>query len=394
VTRILFGLALFAACSGESSTSEAPPKPVPYDGALFRRIFEGTGTDEDLRRWEQILEQRAPHAGPQHEDLFRAWTPDGLDFRLEDAVRLREHAAVPDVVRGPDGKVRLVYVEGDLARGRAIYRDRSVWPRYHGLIGFGAIDALVSEDGVSFTQELRFVVEGITPGMAVDPVVTPRTEGGWRLYYVGVGIDHLVQDGAWADGADHVVYSATSTDLLRWMHEGTAVVGPNADPAVWCDGAWCLMVSTGLDRSVLTDGGKRFEFQGSFGADGFAPAFLELPDGRLRLYYNAKEQGGPLRSMISTDRGRTWTSEPGDRVAPYLLEAPSFLPREEGGWWVYYHYWRDGLSGDSWREGFAFNPDAPRRGPGGKPVPPPPGSGRGPTPGGPAPAPAGSSPAP
>jgi hypothetical protein len=352
----------------------APPAPPPaaYDAALFRRVFEATTTDEDLASWARILDDRAPHAGPQHEDLWRALTTDGLRFELDGAVRIREHAAVPEAVVGPDGRTRLLYVEGDFRRARAILRDRAPWSRFHGLIGFGAVDQIVSQDGTSFEQERAFVIAGIAPGMVVDPTILARPAGGWRLYYLGVGVDALVREGAWDDGVDHVVYSASSGDLVRWAYEGAVAVGPNADPAVWCDGDWCLMVSTGLDRSISQDGGRSFAFQGDFGVPGFAPAFVALPGGRLRLYYNAKERGGPLRSMISEDRGRSWVGEPGDRVPPYQLEAPSFVPRPEGGWWVYYHYWRDGLSGDSWRDGYAFNPDAPRRGPGGAMLPTPP----------------------
>jgi hypothetical protein len=352
----------------------------PELATTLGRVLDRTATDEDLAAWEALLQSRGPNAGPHHEDIFRGVSPDGFEIDLSGAVRLREHAAVPDAVRGPDGAVRLFFVEGDFARGRAVARDRSPFLASHGLVGYGAIDQLVSRDGLAFQTELAFGVKDLVQGMVVDPVVHRLPDGRWRLYYIGLSVEQLTARDAWADGRDHHVYSAMSTDLLRFDQEGLVVDGPNADPAVWCDdgaGAtdpgWCLMVSTGLDRSTSTDGGRTFSFHGEMGVPGFAPAFLELPDGRLRLFYNAKESGGPLRSMVSEDRGRSWRPEPGDRVAAYTLEAPSFLARPEGGWWVYYHYWRDGLSGDSWVNGYQFNPKSPRRGPGGTPLPEPPG---------------------
>lgn len=371
-------LALLACSAPPAEPTPPPPDPSAL-AAVLGRVLAGRATDADLATWEAELKQRGPNAGPQHEQLLRTWTADGLTLTAEAPVVLREHAAVPDVVRGPDGAVRLFYVEGDHARGRAVARDRSPWAAAHGLVGWGAIDQLVSRDGLHFEIERGFGVLGLVQGMVVDPCVRALPDGTWRLWYVGVPVDHLVADAAWADGADHVVYTAVSADLVRFRQEGPAVTGPNADPAVWCEpsatatSGRCLMLSTGLDRSVSTDGGRSFRFEGSFGVDGFAPTFVDLPDGRVRLYYNAKERGGPLRSMISADQARTWAAEPGDRAPPYTLEAPSLLPRAEGGWWIYAHYWREGLSGDSWSNSYRYEPAAPRRGPGGTILPEPPG---------------------
>lgn len=338
----------------------APESPRPPLPAVLGAVLDGRATEAELAEWERMLADRAPHAGPQHERLFRGHTPDGFTFRLDDAVLLREHAAVPDAVIGPDGRTWLWFVEGDHERARALARARDPWMRTHGLIGFGAIDLLVGDGGPPFTSDPGFVVHRMVPGMVVDPTVRRLPDGRWRMYYVALRVDELLAPGAWDDGADHTVYTAVSTDLRTWTQEGPAVVGPNADPAVWCDGDWCLMVSTGLDRSTSTDGGRTFTFEGVFGTPaegdrgvpGFAPAFLELPDGRVRLFYNSKDRGGALRSMVSTDRGRTWVHEPGDRVPPYTLEAPSFLPAPQGGWWVYYHYWAPGYGPDSWQDGY------------------------------------------
>jgi hypothetical protein len=347
-----------SACSG-------PTKPPPHE--VLAGVIEGRATDAQIRAWESMLDERAPNAGPQHEEIFRAWSPDAFTVDLSGRQRLRRAAAVPEAVRGPDGRVHLVFVEGDLDRARALARNGDAWMRTHGLLGFGAIDMAVADSPEGpFLGGTPFVVHGIVHGMVVDPTIRALPEGGWRLYYLGVPVEQLLAKDAWADGSDHTVYSARSTDLTTWEQEGVAAVGPNADPAVWCDGAWCLMVSTGLDRSVSTDGGRTFTFEGDFGVPGFAPAFVDLPDGTLRLFYNSKQRGGPLRSMRSYDRGRSWEHEPGDRVPPYTLEAPSFLPAEGGGWWVYYHYWVDGITPDMWDKGYKRKEGVP-----GAPPPPP-----------------------
>lgn len=364
-----------------------PRDSEDLDGIL-RAVVRGEADGAQTAAYERHLGERLPHAGPQHEDVFRTWSPDGFTIDTTRAERVREHAAVPDAVWGPDGALRVLFVEGDHERGRSVARERSPWMRAHGLVGYGAIDQLVSTGGGPFRVDPEFGIEGLVPGMVVDPTVIPDGNGGWFLYYIGMPIEALLRPGAWDDGADHPVRRAESKDLVHWREVGVAVSGPNADPAVWCDGSWCLMVSTGLDRSVSTDGGRTFTFEGSFGVPGFAPDLLELPDGTVRLFYNAKERGGPLRSMLSGDRGRTWAPEPGDRVPAYTLEAPSFLPDPAGGWQVWFHYWRDGLSGDSWIRGYQFNPEAFRRGPGGAPLPPPEGAPpRGPGPGRPPPGP-------
>jgi hypothetical protein len=337
-------LMLIAACRG-------PSGPPPHE--VLAGVIEGRASEAEIGAWEAMLDERAPHAGPQHEEIFRAFSPDGYTIDLLDAQRLREHAAVPEAVRAPDGRVHLYFVEGDLDRARALARNGDPWMRTHGILGFGAIDLAIADTPRGpFRAGTPFVVHGMVHGMVVDPTVRALPGGGWRLYYLGVPVEQLLATDAWADGADHTVYTARSSDLVEWEQEGVAVVGPNADPAVWCDGDWCLMVSTGLDRSVSTDGGRTFAFEGDFGVPGFAPAFVDLPDGSVRLFYNSKDRGGPLRSMRSTDRGRTFTPEPGDRVPGYTLEAPSFLPAEGGGWWVYYHYWVKGMGPDLWEAGY------------------------------------------
>ncbi|MFH1470099.1 MAG: exo-alpha-sialidase [Pseudomonadota bacterium] len=394
---ILIPLSVGGACDRQPASSEpvepalpSQERPTPPRGGgepltaqVLERALDGQASDEEAERFLEGLRQRAPNAGPWHEDLFVATSPDGFTIDLSQARRIATAAAVPGVVRAPDGRLRLLFVDGDLGRAESVLRQHDPWMRDHGLIGFGAIDQLVSEDeGQTWQREPAFKVTGQVRGMVVDPEVHLLPDGRWRLYEIGTPIPDLLKPDSWADGVDHQVFSATSTDLVSWTMEGLVVTGPNADPAVFCDGQDCVMVSTGLDISRSTDGGRTFTFLGDFRVPGFAPAFLELPDRRVRLFYNSKDRGGPLRSMISADRGRTWEHEPGDRVPAYQLEAPAFLARPEGGWWVFYHYWQEGFSGDSWDAGYlatglaqelgGSGPDGD--GPGGRGEPPPDGA--------------------
>jgi hypothetical protein len=352
-------------CDREPATPEPPPATAvgstpavngargPMTAQVLERVIDGQASREEAERFLAGLEERAPNAGPWHEDLFVATSPDGFAIDLSQARRIATAAAVPGVLRTSDGRVRLLFVDGDLSRAEGLLTQHDPWMRDHGLIGFGALDQLVSDDdGQTWRREPTFGVKGQVRGMVVDPEIVALPEGGWRLYEIGTPVPDLLTPGSWDDGAQHEVFSATSTDGVVWTMEGLVVSGPNADPAVWCDGSDCVMVSTGLDISRSSDGGRTFSFQGDFGVPGFAPAFLALPDGRVRLFYNSKDKGGPLRSMISADRGRTWEHEPGDRVPAYRLEAPAFLARPEGGWWVFYHYWQEGYSGDSWNAGY------------------------------------------
>jgi hypothetical protein len=280
-----------------------------------------------------------------------AVSPDGLEIDPSTSRLIRKSAAVAEAVRGDDGKVYLLFGEGDIDRGRQIVRGGDEWFRRHGLIGYGALALLVSEDGLHFEEATDFGVDGLVRGMVVDPEILRLPDGGWRLYYIGVPIPELLGPEAWKDGTPHSLFFAESADLVHWRQIGEAVRGPFADPTVWCrtDGA-CDLFSTGLDRGRSTDGGRSFTFDGPHGVPGFAPELLPLGPDAARLYYNSKERGGPLRSLITRDAGQSWHFER-NLVEPYRVEAVSMLPRPEGGFLVYYHYWKEGYSGDSWDEG-------------------------------------------
>ncbi len=354
-SALLSALLLLACESAPSPALDSPAQGCPtglQDPApALEAVIDGRADACQRALYLEILDDRAPGEGPWFEDLFVAPSADGATFALDQAVKIFTSAAVPEVHRGPDGRYYLFYGDGDLAHARRVAESGSDWFRTHGLSGFGALRLATSDDGLTFTVEEDFAVQGIVRGMVVDPDVIALPDGRYRMYYVGVPVPDLLGPDTWADGAPHDVWYAESDDLIRWRQIGRAAQGPNADPSVFCVGARCRMASTGIDWSQSEDGGVSFTFNRRGEPWGFAPEFLRLPDGRLRMFYNSKRPGGALESWISGDDGESWSSE-GMRVGPRKVEAVSLAQAPDGvGWLVYYHYWREGISGDTWGQG-------------------------------------------
>lgn len=313
----------------------------------LQRIIDGLSSDCEVAWYIDLLDQleSEPREGPWFEDLWVMETADASSFDVAASTKIHTGGAVPEAVLGEDGRTYLFFVEGDLKRARDVARDRTTWFRDHGLSGYGALDALVSDDGVSFEPLTDFRVEGIVRGMVADPDVIRLPDGRWRMYYVGMPVTELDETGELGDIIPQTAFYAESDDLVNWTQVGVAAEGPDADPSVHCfDDANCLMVSTGMDWSTSTDGGRTFEFQDLDEPPAFAPELVELDHGALRLFYNSKVVGGALESMLSEDGGLTWTWE-SERVGICLVEAVSLVARPEGGWLVYYHYWQNGWSG-------------------------------------------------
>lgn len=316
----------------------------------YEHIISGETDGCERAYYTSILDERSTGAGPWLENLFVVYTPDGLDFDFTQRVALYTSGAVPECVRGDDGRYYLFFGEGSLDRAHEIVDTQSDWQINHGLLGWGALDMAVSDDGINFERVDGWGINGLVHGLVVDPDIIRLPDGTWRMYYVATPVPELVQPGAWADGVDHDLYYAESADLITWEQIGLAVVGPNADPTAHCTDATCIVASTGVDWSTSTDGGATFTFEEGEDPFGFAPKFFDTPDGRLRLYYNSRVKGGALDAWISDDDGATFTEE-GQIVADRTVEAVSLCPTDDGGYYMYYHYWADGYSGDSWDTG-------------------------------------------
>ncbi len=366
--RMVPALLLLAACQGEgpitapsgpavpeaSPNTALQPRPPSLPPHVQRhRDCEGTTTLDSMNAvvrgratqchkdiYLQLLMERGRSVGPWIEDLYVLRTRDGIVMDTSEAIMVRSSGAVPEVIEH-DGRVWMFYGEGDLGKAFGLADQDSAWFTTHGLLGFGALDLMVSDDGIHFEPVPEFVIEGLVLGMVVDPDVIRLPDGRFRLYYVGLTIEEVEDPTAWDDDAQHRVYYAESDDLIHWKQVGVAVHGPIADPSVLCiDEHRCRMFSTGLDHSHSSDGGRNFVFDGATKVRGFAPEFLAI-DGQLRQYYNAMIYGGPLMVRASADNGKTW-SEPEEVVPAYQAEAPSFVRDPSGdGWLMYFHYYME-----------------------------------------------------
>jgi len=330
----------------------APEEPVnhwpmprnPCEGTTvldaLRGVAHGTADFCQKDQYLHLLQERGSTVGPWIEEIWVVTSPDAKHLDLSEAKLVRAAAAVPDVIRH-DGRYYLFYGEGDLKRGKQLVEQGSDWGLTHGLLGFGALDLLVSDDGVNFVPEPAFAIQGLVLGMVVDPDVIRLPDGRFRLYYVALPLDELEDADTWNEDAQHDVYFAESDDLIHWTQVGIAVHGPIADPSVFCSkDQRCRMFSTGLDHSHSGDGGRSFAFDGNTRVRGFAPEFLQT-EGTLRQYYNAMLLGGPLMTRQSSDQGRNW-SEPEEVVEAFRAEAPTFARApDDQSWLMYYHYYME-----------------------------------------------------
>jgi hypothetical protein len=345
---------LFVACTSSPPCEEQNPHETAAETgndtgctdtatlvASFEAAIAGTATDCDVQAIAAWADSKKDSTGPWKQDVRRATSVDGDNFVAIDDVNTVATAGVPEAVIGDDGRTYLFHVNGDLDQLIDIAASGSSWIQTHGIPGLGALGLEVSDDGVTFESVLEFEVEGIIPGMVVDPDVVRAPDGTWRLYYVAMTIHDFFQRYNWEEGERHDVWLAESTDLVHWTQRPDPVIhGPFADPTVHCqDDKYCSMSSFGLDWSSSDDGGELFKYDGTWKVPGFAPEFFVLPDESLRLFYNSKDLGAPLRSFRSFDQ-RTFVPEEGVRMETYG-EAVTVVPAPDGTWNLYYHTFKD-----------------------------------------------------
>ncbi len=306
--------------------------------AAYNAVIEGTATPCQIEAWEDhadmmVLRERGPWNG----EVRVAASADGLDFDLDSIQNLITYGGVPEVVLH-DGVYYMFYLDGDPDWSKTVVHSGSDWFATHGLGPFGAMRMATSTDAYHFEPVEAFGIEDLVPAMVADPDVIQLPDGRWRLYYLSVPIPDFLNDEIWQEGTPHNIDYAESDDLVHWERKGTAVVGPFADPTVRCrDDGECLMMSYGLDRSTSTDGGASFEYHGGHEIFGFAPDFLDIEGGPLRMYVNSRVHGAPIISFTLDADGETWDPDPEERLPNFTGEAPTVAPAPNDGWLMYYH---------------------------------------------------------
>ena len=169
-------------------------------------------------------------------------------------------------------------------------------------------------------------------GGFVDPQVNPRVvpvgtaSESWNSVQLNGDFVSVVPDGGYADG-----------DILALS-----------------DGGYRMYAGYMGQHSIVSlrsDDGLSWSFEdGNRVGNGAFPDAVQLPDGRVRMYYQGS---GAIVSAISSDGGLTFTQEPGTRVDPGWhgdidpdnVGAPTTVQLADG---TYRMYYRAGDEDDRW----------------------------------------------
>ncbi len=234
--------------------------------------------------------------------IYLTTSPDGLTFDGDGALIL-DHASVPDLVLGPDGRLWVYFVNGE--------------PGKHGIF------AARQGEGGDWEVLGCVTLDGQFNGNAVDPNVTRLPDGRIQLVYF---------EGSFVGGpkpgpdAPHPIYRAVSEDGLRFTVQERLIAAPGVtDPSVvrLSDGSWLMALqrqgTTLLARSA--DGAAYELLETTFQDPGIGDLGV-LPDGRVALYLS--------QIHVSADGGQTWETVPG-RVPGDGMDA-SIVALPEGGY--------------------------------------------------------------
>ena len=199
--------------------------------------------------FRMYYEARSPDAPTV---ILSATSADGLDWKLEDGIRIGDG-------EWSYGSPRCVYFPGDRGLLYRLYFHHYSFPFTSGLDARNHIVSAASVDGLDFEIEpgVRIAQETERETYAVyAPEVVRLGDGSFRMFYAG-----------WAEGIDGGVFSAVSEDGIAW----TKLSRPLLD----LDGR--------LDRGMVSE-----------------PCVIELPDGRCRMFYEARDDEGSAHILSAT----------------------------------------------------------------------------------------------
>ncbi len=257
--------------------------------------------------------------GPFEHQVLSAGSPDGLEWTVDEGVRM-DHASVPTVaVRRKDGAILLYFVDASMRNDME------------------TTSLAVSKDGLNF-KKIGIRIRGQALDKALDPCIVPLKDGRYRLYYFA----HL--RGPLDEGGEHEVRSAVSKDGVHFVEEGRCLLHDRlVDPDVFRAGdRWLMYVfSDGGTVVAESQDGKEFTLTGEKVLPGWGTtAPVRLPDGRLRLYAfeQRRRHRNEVHSFLSDDEGRTWKEEPGVRLkAPEGCQyTDPFVVSWRGAWKMYF----------------------------------------------------------
>ena len=202
--------------------------------------------------YRMYYEARRPNAPTV---ILSATSAHGLDWELECGVRIGDG-------EWSYGSPRCVYFPTDRGLLYRLYFHHYSFPFASGLDARNHIVSAVSMDGLDFEIEpgVRIAQETERESYAVyAPDVVRLGDGSFRMFYA-----------AWAVGIDGGVFTAVSDDGIEWTK--------SPKPLLDLDGRMdCGMVSE--------------------------PCVIELPDGRCRMFYEARDDEGRARILSATVSG-------------------------------------------------------------------------------------------
>jgi hypothetical protein len=272
--------------------------------------------------------QPAGQDGPWNHRVLLATSADGLNWKVQPQ-SLVEHASVPELFLGPDGRPIVVFV--DAREGR------------HGI---GAMKQTADGSWQAVATNLR----------EVDPNIVRLGDGSYRAYVKA--------------GLDGAIAAYASTDGLNWRPLGEVFRDSRyrnaTDPDVFrTPQEWVMLVSLGprLLRCTSKDG-LTFTTDGTTVNLGGSVSDTAKVTGGWRTFFHVNADprtGGKMRIRSAFTRdGKTWQVEDGDRVtapddgpASLGVADPAPLELPDGSWLM-------ALKSFIVRPVFTERPDGPR----------------------------------
>jgi len=290
-------------CEKEAKVDKITPDTAKTEGVLDESMFQWStmsegpyrdkvtyATSTDLINWTPsgvILAEHASVPGALYQDGtifvyfvdvtqngqpeqlgFVSSSDNGLTWSEQRTLTIKgignRAVADPAPFQLDDGRIRLYYF--DINEPRLNLGSQGQEPPQK-------IYSLISSDGLNFTQEdgVRFQRDG-----AFDPDVEKIGD----IYRMYVG-----------DLAGNKVVSATSTDSLTFVEEGTAYQG-GAVPDVFYDNGTYYLFTAGIDMATSSDG-KQFTASGHHFSDPnyritADPSVVQLDDGTFLMLYKVQ----------------------------------------------------------------------------------------------------------
>ena len=184
--------------------------------------------------------------------ILSATSADGLDWELEEGVRIGDG-------EWSYGSPRCVCVPTDQGLTWRLYFHHYSFPMVSGLGARNHIVSAVSADGLDFEAEpgVRVAQETDRESYAVyAPEVVRLDDGSFRMFYA-----------AWAEGIDGGIFTAVSGEGVEWTK--------STEPL--------LDLDSELDCGMVSE-----------------PCVIEFPDGRCRMFYEARDAEGRARILSAT----------------------------------------------------------------------------------------------